>query len=74
MLIAYGRDALSVDSPKMEAIEGNRLLQAGQIRRNPAPMAGLIGFQRVAVLGIGSFGRGPSMIDNSACIGYFSHF
>ena len=36
MLMVSCRDALSSDSPKIEGIEGNRPLRAGEIRRNAA--------------------------------------
>ncbi len=56
-------DALSPDSPKIEEIEGNRVLRVEELRRNPATIAlanffahvivGSIGFQRVALRAIG---------------------
>ena len=64
---ALGRDVVSADSPKIEGIEGNGPLTVGEIRRNPATIAsaklffyviaGSNGFERVAVLPIGSVRR-----------------
>ena len=31
----FGRDVISVDSPKTEGIEGHRFLRGGKSRRNP---------------------------------------
>ncbi len=55
-----------------------------EIRRNQATIAlanffayviaGSIGFQRVAVVAIGRFERGPSMIGECVLFGYFSNF
>ena len=59
----FGRDVISADSPKIEGIERNGPLGVGKIRRNQAiasvkfffyVIAGANGFERVAVLPIGS--------------------
>ena len=71
---------------KIEGIEGNRPLRVGEIRRNPATIAlakffsyvivGSIGFQQVAVLAIGSVGKGA--VDNQRLrifwVFFFSNF
>ena len=37
--LCFCHDAISVDSPKIEGIEGNRHPRDGEIRRNPATIA-----------------------------------
>ena len=65
----FGRDVISADSPEIEGIEGNWPLRVGEIRQNPATIvlakffvyviAGSDGFERVAVLPIGSVRKAP---------------
>ena len=80
VLMVSCRDAHSSDSPKNEGIKGNRALRKEKIRRNRATIAlaeffahviaGSIGFQRVAVLEIGSVRKGAQF----AVLGFFQMF
>ena len=81
MLMVSCRDALSTDSPKIEGIEGNRLLRAGKIRRNPTTIALTVFFPTssrvqscfggLSCRRSGRFERRPSMIDDCAFFKYF---
>ena len=76
----FGRDVISADSPKIKGIEGNRPLQAEEIRRNPATIA-LVKYLAYVIVGSiefiglpcrrsGGSERRPSMIGDCA---FFKH-
>ena len=80
----FGRDVISADSPKIKGIEGNRPLQAEEIRRNPATIA-LVKYLAYVIVGSiefiglpcrrsGGSERRPSMIGDGAFFGYIFKF